>query len=480
MEKIWLQQRTRTPFQNPSAWASGGRASEKYRIALAVAVIGCILVVWGITGCGGGDSSDSSDSSGSTTTSSSGSWSTGAIGYGTAAYLLESGTLSESGGSYSAAVDDQSAIGVTGTSTSVTLTDPTISTTGNTSSTDNSSFYGLNAAVLVYNGGNLTIAGGTITTTGQGANGAFAYGTGTLTISDATVTATGANGHGLYAAGGGTMVVENVTASSTGSAGSIVATDRGGGAITITGGSYTATGQRSAGIYSTGAVTATAASFAASNAEVMVIEGSNTITLTDCTLSAVSGTSEHRGIFLYQSMSGDADNSTCGTGACFTMTGGSFTYSDTTQSSSDATANCAAFAVANQVAHIVLTDVTISNSCPTLLLSALNTNWNYNGGTATFTAYGETLTGNVIVDSVSAADIYLYAGSQGASALTGAINSANTGKTVALTLDSTSKWVVTGTSYLTALTDEDGTYSNITCQTSGCKVYVNGTEIAVF
>ncbi|MDQ5987604.1 MAG: hypothetical protein CSYNP_03349 [Syntrophus sp. SKADARSKE-3] len=431
-----------------------------------------------------GSSTYSSNASNSVTTtvisSSTGNWTSGACGYGTAAYLLNSGTLSESGKYYTTSTKDQSAICVTGTSTALTLTNPTITTSGNTSSTDNSSFYGLDAAVLNYNGGSLTITGGTVTTSGQGANNVFSYGTGTVTINNATVTATGANGHGLYAAGGGTLYANHVTASSTGSSASIVATDKGGGTITIVGGSYSASGQRSAGIYSTGTVTASGgATFSATNAEAIVIEGSNTITLTDSILTAVSSTSEHRGIFLYQSMSGDANNSTCGTGACFTMTGGSFTYTDTTNSSSSATSNCAAFVVANQVAHFVLTDVTISNSCPTLLLSALNSNWNYNGGTTTFKAYGETMAGNVIVDSVSSADIYLYSSSKKASTLTGTINSANTGKTVALNLDSSSKWVVTGTSYLTSLTNANSNNSNITCQTSGCKVYVGGTAITI-
>ncbi|WP_157003203.1 hypothetical protein [Ralstonia sp. A12] len=210
-----------------------------------------------------------------------------------------------------------------------------------------------------------------------------------------------------------------------------------------------------------------------------MVEGSNQLTLTGSTLSAVSSTSEHRGIFLYQSASGDATNSDCGTGACFVMTDGSFTYKDTTDSSSTATANCAAFAVANQVAHITLTDVTVTNSCPTLLLSALNTDWNYAGGTTTFNAYGETLTGDVIVDSVSTAALILKTSSAAASQLTGAINTADTGRSVTLTLDSTSKWIVTGTSYLTSLTDADSTYSNITCQTAGCKVYVAGTAISI-
>jgi hypothetical protein len=161
------------------------------------------------------------------------------------------------------------------------------------------------------------------------------------------------------------------------------------------------------------------------------------------------------------------------------MTGGTYNYTDTSNSSTDATENCAAFAVANQTAYIELNDVEINNSCPTLLLSALNSNWDYNGGTTSLVASGETLTGDVIVDDVSTADITLKSSDSGASMLIGAINSDDTGASVTLTLDADSQWVVTGTSYLTSLTNEDSTNSNIMCETSGCTVYVDGVEIDI-
>jgi len=209
--------------------------------------------------------------------------------------------------------------------------------------------------------------------------------------------------------------------------------------------------------------------------------------------SASSGT--HRGIFLYQSMSGDATNNSCGTtGDCLEMTNGTFNYTDTTSGNTDPASNCTAFEVYNQTSLVTLTDVTINNSCGTLLLAGYNDQWtNSNAwGYATFKAYGTTLNGNIIVgdtclssacgtrDTSSTAAIYLYEDTADVgSTLTGAINSADTGKTVSLTMDKASKWVVTGTSYLTALTDADSTYGNITCQTTGCKVYVNGTAIAI-
>jgi hypothetical protein len=387
--------------------------------------------------------------------------------------------LSESGGTYEAGSTDESAICVTGSDSEITLNNPVISTTGDSSSDEESSFYGLNAAVLNYDGGDLTINGGTIDTTGTGANAVFAYGTGTTTVNDTTIVATDDFAHGLFAAGGGSMIVNNVDATTSGTSSSVVGTDRGSGTIDVIGGSYTASGMRSAGIYSTGVITATDATFTASNAEAVVIEGSNIVTLNNVTLNATSGLTEHRGVFLYQSMSGDADNSECGTGACFTMTGGTYNYTDTSNSSSDATENCAAFAIANQTAYIELNDVEINNSCPTLLLSALNTNWNYKGGTTSLIANDVSLTGNVIVDDVSTADISLKSSNSAPSSLIGAINSDNTGSSVTLTLDADSQWVATGTSYLTSLTNEDATNSNISCKTSGCKVYVDGVEIDI-
>jgi hypothetical protein len=423
--------------------------------------------------------SDSGGVSVNVTANTAGSWTSGACGNGTAAYLLESGTLTEPGASYTTSTADQSAVCVAGTGAALKLDAPTISTTGESSNNDQSSFYGLNAAVLNFNGGNLIIDGGSINSTGKGANSVFAYGTGIISVSNTTMNATADGGHAIFAAGGGTIIANDVTAVTSGASSSVVGTDRGSGTIYVNGGEYKATGQRSAGIYSTGTIDAADATFTTTSAEVVVLEGSNVVTLDNVTLNAASDLDEHRGVFLYQSMSGDADNSECGVGSCFTMTGGTYNYNDSTDSSSTATDNCSAFAVANQTGTITLNDVTINNQCPTLLLSALNPNWNFKGGTATFTATGEVMSGDVIVDDVSSADITLDSSDIQASKLTGAINTDNTASSVTLTMDADSQWIVTDTSYLTSLTDEDTSYGNIHCKTSGCQVYVDGTLIDI-
>ena len=438
------------------------------------------------------------------TTATSGSFtSAAACGYttdgATGAEVLSTGTLSTSDQSYSTSTADQNAICVTGTKSYLTLIDPTITSSSATTVDGDSSWYGLDAAVLDYNGGDLTIDGGTITTSGSGGNMVYSYGTGTITISNATLSSTTtstSNNHGIYAAGAGTIVANNLTASSAGASSSIVATDSGGGSVTINGGTYEATGGKSAGIYSTGSITAYNGTFTSTIAEAAVIEGANLVKLYNSTLNAGSDGSSnsdatHRAVFLYQSNSGDATNTSCNAGDCFYMTNGTLNFTDTTSSSSDPSDNCSAFAVYNQSSVITLTDVTINNSCGTLLLAGYNDNWSNSDawGYATLKSYGTTLTGNIVIgdtclttactsrDTTSTGAIYLYKDTAGSgSTLTGEINNADIGKTVSLTLDAASKWVVTGTSYLTSLTDADTTYSNITCATAGCQIY-NGTTL---
>jgi len=70
--------------------------------------------------------------------------------------------------------------------------------------------------------------------------------------------------------GSGTIKATNVTASTKGSNGAVIATDRGGGTITVSGGSYSASGVDSPGIYSTGSIKVTGAAVKATGAEAAV------------------------------------------------------------------------------------------------------------------------------------------------------------------------------------------------------------------
>jgi hypothetical protein len=327
------------------------------------------------------------------------------------------------------------------------LIDPTIITSGDSSSLEDSSFYGLNAAVPATSGSNITISGGTVTTSGSGANGVFSTGSGTIiSLSGVTISATGQGGHGVDATYEGILVLSNVNITTAGANGAAIATDRGGGTIDVSGGTVFTSEADSPGIYSTGTITAVGTIIASTGAEAAVIEGFNSINLTDVTLSG----EKKWGVMIYQSMSGDAS---VGTGI-YTMTGGSLTA-----------AVGPAFYVTNTEAIITLKGGAQVTSDSGILLSAAAGNWGQsgsNGGSVTFTANNETLSGDMITDSISSITATL----ENHTTLIGYIDFA------ALTLDSTSIWNVTADSVLTSFIDVDGiSGTNIT------NIYGNGHTV---
>ncbi len=144
---------------------------------------------------------------------------------------------------------------------------------------------------------------------------------------------------------------------------------------------------------------------------------------------------------IYQSMSGDAQ----GVQGVFTMAGGSLANTATTGP---------LFYVTNSTGIITLTNVSVTAASGTLLKAAAG-NWGTsgsNGGTADLTASGQTLTGNLVADSISS----ITAALKNSSALNGSIDADNTAKAVNLTLDSSSTWTVTADSHLTCLSDAGG------------------------
>jgi hypothetical protein len=361
---------------------------------------------------------------------------------GTSAYLQSGGTATKSNQDITVSNADESGVKVTNSGT-LTLSDSTVTTTGNTSSMDNSSFYGLNAAVLAESGSTIYLANCTITTSGTGANGVFATGAGSsVTLTNVKINCTASGAHGVDTTIAGTLVLTDVDITTAGDgAAAAIATDRGGGTITVTGGIITTSGGRSPGIYSTGDITITGATITATGSEAAVIEGKNSISLTNTTLSGAKSW----GVMIYQSMSGDAS---MGTGD-FTMTGGSLTASEGPL-----------FFCTNTKAVILLRGGAELNATSGILLKASAGDWGNtgsNGAEVTFTADGETLNGNISGDSISTIVVTL----QNSTTLNGAINTDNTAKLMSLVLDKTSTWNVMGTSYLTSLTDADTTLANI-------------------
>ena len=372
---------------------------------------------------------------------------------------------------------DENALLVTGGTVSVdgaTVTRASDDSTGG----DASSFYGVGAAILA-TGGTLTVSNSTITTDANGGAGVFAYGDAVVTVSDATIATSKDTSGGVHVAGGGALYASNLTVTTEGASSAAVRSDRGGGTLVVDGGSYTASGSGSPAVYVTADVTLSNAALTATGSEALCLEGLNSVLLTDCDLTGDMPDQDQNDttwtVILYQSMSGDSE---VGKGT-FSMEGGSLT-----------SLNGGLFYTTNTESEFSLRNVTLTAADDSEFLLRCTGNANQrgwgqtgaNGADCTFTAAEQTMDGDVIWDSISNLSLNLTEGS----VLTGAIlddeSCAGEGGdgACALTIDATSKWIVTGDSVLTTLScdgeivDADG--SAVTLAASDGTVLSEGTS----
>ena len=381
-------------------------------------------------------------------------------GSGTVQQGSSANTLSEDttvhGESYASTGDDENALRVDGAS--VTLEGITVTKSGGASSnTEDGDFYGMNAALLATNGATVTIRNATVSSAAQNGNGVFSYGSGTtVNIADSTITTTADNSGGIQTTGGGTTNATALTVSTAGNSSAAIRSDRGGGTVTVTGGTYESSGYNSPAVYSTAAITVQDAVLTAKNSEALVIEGQNSIALTDCTVSGnmskTNGSSSDENVhtvMIYQSMSGDAAVGT----SSFSMTGGSLTGQ-----SGDL------FYITNTACTLSLSGVTLENKDSTGNLLTVTGNsaskgWGTagkNGAQVTATMDGQTLSGAIVVDSISTLSLTLKNGSR----FTGTVNiteNAQNGTAVSdnavVTVESGCTWTLTGNCTVTSLTN---------------------------
>lgn len=361
---------------------------------------------------------------------------------GPAVYSQSGGTETKSNQTITTSDKNTSGVKVTDKGT-FTLSDSNVTTSGNTTAMEDSSFYGLNAGVLALSDSKITVTNGTIATSGTGANGAFAVGKeSAVELSKVKIDCLASGAHGVDATIAGKIICTDVNITTAGNgAAAAISTDRGGGTVIFTRGSAATSGTNSPGIYSTGSITVSDAKITATGSEAIVIEGKNTVTLINTALSC----SKQCGAMLYQSFSGDAGVGT----SILTMTGGSLTAAEGPM-----------FYITNTSAAIDIRGDTKLNAASGTLINAAAGRWGNsgsNGGKLTFKADGEILTGNIVCDNISSVTAAL----QNKTTLKGTINAEDTAKAITLTLDATSVWEVTGTSYLTSFTNQDASLSNI-------------------
>lgn len=230
------------------------------------------------------------------------------------------------------------------------------------------------------------IDGTDITVSSSGSNGVFATDSGTALVNDTSIETMADNSRGLDATYGGTILANKITADTQGGHSAIVATDRGGGSISLADVTLSTAGSGSPLLYSTGDIQVNNVSGTSSGSQIAGMEGLNTIPIKDSTLeSTVTGKTASdpiaNGIIIYQSTSGDAEAST----------GEHATFQSVDSTLSSAIGSGSMFYFTNTTADVVLqnnTELDFDTDAATLTDNAA-------AGSGTGTASDATITVNV-------------------------------------------------------------------------------------
>ena len=359
------------------------------------------------------------------------------------AYIQESGEAELSDKTYSSSTADANAVKVTGGK--LTLNNCTLTKDGgNSSSADGSSFYGTNAGVLASKDGEITINGGSITTNAVGANGIVAYG-GTVNVKDMTIRCSNRLSRGIHATGGGTINAYDLDIATQEANSSVIALDRGGGAVKVWGGNYTAAGRDCAVLYSTGDITVNNITGSSQQGEIGVIEGDNFIAINNSNLTSHANASS-RGLMILQSGSGDAGE---GLNGIITVAGGSLTMTDSQASLIEI--------VTNVTGKVTLDGVQLTIPSGILMTVDYNKRWTTSGATGVLVLSGEgtTYDGSIVADSYSAAQVTVNEGV----CWNGAFNNANTAKAATITLNG-GTWTLTADSNIDSVVLNEGAVIN--------------------
>ncbi|KAJ5759274.1 hypothetical protein N7520_006430 [Penicillium odoratum] len=346
----------------------------------------------------------------------------------TAAYFVDGTTTTFAHITLTATGTDEGVIIVKETGVAHVL-DSTLIKTGNTTIDGESSFTDLNAAVGIETNGTIFISNGKIITNGLSANGLHTYEDGsTAYLSNVNIHAEGDGSHGIYT-GGGSIYGNDLTINTYGGHGSAIATDQGGGLIEVSDSVANTYGALSALVYSTGNITTSHLSGISAIAPVACIDGSNSFTLNDP--SVTSGT-QNNGVF--QIVSTVASNGTVDTAYAY-VSGGSVAETNGTYG---------VLFVANVQAYVYFTAVDITAKSGILANITADDQFGtsgINGGTVNLFLTDLHVSGDIYVDAISEANIYLVR-----SHWSGAINTLNTTGTVSVHVDAESTWTLTGDS----------------------------------
>ena len=261
------------------------------------------------------------------------------------------------------------------------------------------------------------IDGTDITVSSSGSNGVFATDSGTALVNDTSIETMADNSRGLDATYGGTILANKITADTQGGHSAIVATDRGGGSISLADATLSTAGSGSPLLYSTGDIQVNNVSGTSSGSQIAGMEGLNTILIKDSTLeSTVTGKTASdpiaNGIIIYQSTSGGVTADTISSVDLYLLDGAAWIGAATITDNAAAGSGTGTASDAPIIVNVDGTSTWVVTKDTTI--SALNVASGGDGNTVTIVANGKTVvsgSGDVTVTVTGSYSTSVSAGS---------------------------------------------------------------------
>ena len=328
------------------------------------------------------------------------------------AYIIDGVDAEITGGTYTSSESDQNVFLVINGG-SLKISNAEIIKTGDASTNDSKrssdvsddyNFYGINSVILVVGeDSSAEITDCTITSDCSGANAVFATASGEANVSNVQINTTGNSSRGVYATYEGVINADHVDITTSGAHCAPIATDRGGGYVTVTNSTVQCSGDGSPCIYSTGEIKVENVIGVATGAQAAVIEGKNSITMTGCDFTVSGG---NNGVMLYQSMSGDAADKDA-TSNCSTLTMSGTTIRNNTDG--------AMFYITNTTSVIELNGGNTFECANGQLVNAATGRWGSdgsNGGNLSLNITGDSISESVTADDISSVAVNVLDGGE--------------------------------------------------------------------
>lgn len=305
-----------------------------------------------------------------------------------------------------------------GSAGSASIMQPPSGNFGGGANTMQYDYSGTNSVSLTVGEDSTAVIDGTdITASSSGSNDVFATDSGTALVNDTSIETMADNSRGLDATYGGTISANKITADTQGGHSAIVATDRGGGSISLADATLSTAGSGSPLLYFTGDIQVNNVSGTSSGSQIAGMEGLNTILIKDSTLeSTVTGKTASdpiaNGIIIYQSTSGGVTADTISSVDLYLLDGAAWIDAATVTDNAAAGSGTGTASDAPITVNVDGTSTWVVTKDTTI--SALNVASGGDGNTVTIVANGKTVvsgSGDVTVTVTGSYSTSVSAGS---------------------------------------------------------------------